>query len=49
MRFGNKFQEHLNSSQISLFGEETDNSYQDLTIPHCDPWSNLIRLKKEKK
>ncbi|MFL2604039.1 MAG: DNA polymerase III subunit alpha [Flavobacteriaceae bacterium] len=48
MRFGAKFQEHLNSSQISLFGEETDNSYQDLTIPHCEPWSNLIRLKKEK-
>ena len=48
MRFGSKYQENLNSSQTSLFNEETKNYYQDLNIPSCDNWSNLIRLKKEK-
>ena len=48
IRFGAKYQENINSSQTSLFGEETKNYYQDLTIPSCESWSNLIRLKKEK-
>jgi DNA polymerase-3 subunit alpha len=48
IRFGVKYQEHLNSAQVSLFGEATDQTYQDLTIPLCEPWNNLIRLKKEK-
>jgi len=48
IRFGAKYQEHLNSAQVSLFGEETDQTYQDLTIPSCEPWSNLICLQKEK-
>ena len=48
LRFGAKYQENLNSSQTSLFSEETTNTYQDLTIPTCEPWTNLIRLKKEK-
>jgi DNA polymerase-3 subunit alpha len=48
LRFGAKYQENLNSSQTSLFSEETTNTYQDLTIPACEPWTNLTRLKKEK-
>ena len=48
LRFGAKYQENLNSAQTSLFGEDTDKTYQDLSIPPCEPWSNLIRLKKEK-
>ena len=48
MRFGAKYQENLNSSQISLFGKETDQIYQDLTIPYSEPWNNLVKLKKEK-
>jgi DNA polymerase-3 subunit alpha len=48
LRFGAKYQENLNSAQTSLFGEDTNKTYQDLTIPLCEPWSNLIRLKKEK-
>ena len=48
LRFGSKYQENLNSSQTSLFGEETNSTYQDLTIPDCEAWTNLIRLKKEK-
>jgi DNA polymerase-3 subunit alpha len=48
LRFGSKYQENLNSSQTSLFGEATDEMYQDLSIPPCEPWTNLTRLKKEK-
>jgi len=48
MRFGAKYQENLNSSQTSLFSDSTNETYQDLTIPKCESWSNLIRLKKEK-
>ena len=48
IRFGAKYQENLNSSQTSLFSDATNETYQDLSIPGCEPWSNLIRLKKEK-
>ena len=48
LRFGAKYQENLNSSQTSLFSDATNETYQDLTIPQCESWSNLIRLKKEK-
>ncbi len=48
LRFGSRYQENLNSSQTSLFGEATDEMYQDLSIPPCEPWTNLTRLKKEK-
>ncbi|MGA1546668.1 MAG: DNA polymerase III subunit alpha, partial [Flavobacteriaceae bacterium] len=37
LRFGSKYQENLNSSQTSLFGEATDEMYQDLSIPPCEP------------
>ena len=48
LRFGAKYQENLNSSQTSLFSDATNETYQDLTVPPCESWSNLIRLKKEK-
>ncbi|MDG1761963.1 MAG: DNA polymerase III subunit alpha [Flavobacteriaceae bacterium] len=48
LRFGAKYQENFNSSQTSLFSDATNETYQDLTIPSCEAWSNLIRLKKEK-
>lgn len=48
IRFGSKFQEAIHASQMSLFGETTNQTYQDLSIPDCEPWSNLTRLKKEK-
>ena len=48
LRFGSKYQENLNSSQTSLFGEASEELYQDLSIPVCESWTNLIRLKKEK-
>ena len=48
IRFGSKYQENLNSAQTSLFSDATNETYQDLTIPSCESWTNLIRLKKEK-
>ena len=48
LRYGSKYQENINSSQISLFGEKTEKTYQDLTIPSCEKWDNLIQLKREK-
>jgi len=48
LRFGAKFQENENSAQVSLFGEQVESTYQDLSIPPCEPWSSLATLKKEK-
>ena len=48
LRYGSKYQENVNSSQISLFGEKTEKTYQDLTVPPCEKWDDLIQLKREK-
>ena len=48
IRFGSKFQESQNSAQTSLFGENTDQVYQELVIPQSEPWDNLGKLKKER-
>ena len=48
LRFGAKYQENINSSQTSLFGEQVDATYQDLKIPPCEEWTTLTRLKREK-
>ena len=48
MRFGAKYQQNLNSSQINLFGDEDNSTYQELSIPECDKWEKLDLLKKEK-
>ena len=48
IKYGAKYQELVNSSQISLFENGVDESSIDLTIPDCDEWINLERLKKER-
>ncbi|MEK9603962.1 MAG: DNA polymerase III subunit alpha [Flavobacteriaceae bacterium] len=48
IRFGSKYQESQNSSQTSLFGENTDEVYQELVIPPSPEWDNLGKLKKER-
>jgi DNA polymerase-3 subunit alpha len=48
IRFGSKYQESQNSSQTSLFGENTDQVYQELVIPPAPVWDNLGKLKKER-
>ena len=48
IKHGAKYQESINSSQISLFGEGEIEIESDLSIPDCEEWINLERLKKER-
>ena len=48
IRFGSKYQESQKSAQTSLFGETTDQVYQELVIPLSQEWGNLEKLKKER-
>ncbi len=48
IKYGSKFQANLNSAQINMFGEETNQQISKVDLPECDFWTNLEKLKKEK-
>ncbi|TCI90168.1 DNA polymerase III subunit alpha [Tenacibaculum sp. M341] len=48
IRFGNKFQENQNSSQVSLFGEASEVDLPEPLVPECDTWGTMELLAKEK-
>ena len=48
IRYGNKFQESKNSSQVSLFGEASEVQFEEPIIPPCEPWNVMEKLSKEK-
>ncbi|MEQ6123179.1 DNA polymerase III subunit alpha [Pseudotenacibaculum sp. MALMAid0570] len=48
IRFGNKYQENLNSSQVSLFGETSEIQFPEPDIPECEKWGTMEELAKEK-
>jgi len=48
LRFGSKFQENKNSSQVSLFGEASDVQIAEPIVPPCNEWSTMEKLSKEK-
>lgn len=48
LKFGSKFQENANSSQISLFGDDADVALESPEFPACQPWSKYKQLKIEK-
>ena len=48
IRFGAKHQESENSSQVSLFGEESVVSIPEPPLPVCEEWGTIEKLKKEK-
>ncbi len=48
MRYGSKFQENENSSQVSLFGEASDVQIDEPMVPPCEEWSTMEKLAKEK-
>ena len=48
IRYGAKFQENENSSQVSLFGESSDVQIAEPIIPPCEDWSTMEKLAKEK-
>ncbi|WP_432671774.1 DNA polymerase III subunit alpha [Flavobacterium sp. SM2513] len=48
IRYGAKFQENENSSQVSLFGEASDVQIAEPIVPPCEDWSTMEKLAKEK-
>ncbi|RZJ57867.1 MAG: DNA polymerase III subunit alpha, partial [Flavobacterium sp.] len=48
MRYGAKFQENENSSQVSLFGEASEVQIPEPVVPPCEEWSTMEKLAKEK-
>ncbi|MEE9349086.1 MAG: DNA polymerase III subunit alpha, partial [Flavobacteriaceae bacterium] len=48
VKFGNKYQENKNSSQISMFGEASEVQFDEPMIPFAEPWNIMEKLSKEK-
>ena len=48
LKYGNKYQESQNSSQISMFGEASDIQLPEPIIPDCETWGTMELLAKEK-
>ena len=48
MRYGSKFQENENSSQVSLFGESSEVQIAEPVVPPCEDWSTMEKLAREK-
>ncbi|MCF8229470.1 MAG: DNA polymerase III subunit alpha, partial [Bacteroidales bacterium] len=48
IRHAATYQEKQNSSQVSLFGDDTDFEEPDIELPECEPWSKIQQLKNER-
>jgi len=48
LRYGAQHQENEQSSQVSLFGDDSAATIPTPTLPECDPWGALHTLKQEK-
>ena len=48
LKFGNKYQESQNSSQVSLFGEASEITFPEPNIPGCETWGTMELLAREK-
>ena len=48
IKFGASTQAAENSSQVSLFGGESDVQLPEPHVPICEPWGNIQELKAEK-
>lgn len=48
VRFGSGFQDSENSSQVSMFGEDTGAKLPEPVIPPAEEWGNIYALNKEK-
>ena len=48
IRYGTSHQDGVNSSQVSLFGEDSAIDMPEPKIPVCEAWNNLEQLKNEK-
>ncbi|MDF0707634.1 DNA polymerase III subunit alpha [Flagellimonas okinawensis] len=48
VKYGAKFQENQNSSQVSLFGEASDVQIPEPIVPPCEEWGTMEKLRREK-
>ncbi|MBT8237526.1 MAG: DNA polymerase III subunit alpha, partial [Croceitalea sp.] len=48
IKYGSKFQENENSSQVSLFGDASEVQIPEPTIPPCNDWATMEKLRREK-
>ena len=48
MKFGSKYQENENSSQVSMFGDASNVQFPEPDIPECETWGNMELLSQEK-
>ncbi len=48
IRYGNKYQENENSSQVSLFGDSSEVQIAEPEIPPCEEWGTMEKLAREK-
>ena len=48
MRYGAKFQENENSSQVSLFGDASEVQIPEPVVPPCAEWGTMEKLRREK-
>ncbi|MFD2563113.1 DNA polymerase III subunit alpha [Aquimarina rubra] len=48
MKYGAKYQENENSSQVSLFGEASDVQIPEPVVPPCEEWGTMEKLAREK-
>ena len=48
VKYGAKFQENENSSQVSLFGDASDVQIPEPIVPPCEEWNTMEKLAKEK-
>ncbi|MEL6483805.1 MAG: DNA polymerase III subunit alpha, partial [Bacteroidota bacterium] len=48
IKYGAKFQENQNSSQVSLFGESSEVQIPEPVVPPCEDWGTMEKLRREK-
>jgi len=49
IKYATVYQDNINSSQVSIFDSGTSsNQLADPTVPYCEPWSPIEKLKFEK-
>lgn len=48
MKYGAKYQENENSSQVSLFGDASEVQIPEPVVPPCVEWGTMEKLRREK-
>ncbi len=48
IKYGSKFQENENSSQVSLFGDASEVQIPEPEVPPCEEWGTMEKLRREK-